>query len=123
MPVNRELERWQQPILLAIADDQGRYAIDGIPPDDYFLGINIKSTPTKEHPYPSTYYPNTPDVAQALRVGFALGASEQEIDLRAPDKLPIVSIQGIILNPDGKPPRTDDHPQVRIKEPKAVRSD
>lgn len=118
MLANREVKSWQQPVLLAITDDQGRYAIDGIPPGEYFVGINIKSTPTKQHPYASTYYPNTTDVAQALRVGFSLGASVQEIDLRAPEKLPIVTIQGIILNPDGKPPRVEDHPQVRIKEPK-----
>ena len=118
MSVHRGLKSWEQPILLAIADEQGRYAIDGIPTGEYYLGINIKSTPTKQHPYPSTYYPDTPDIAQALRVGFALGASVQDINLRAPEKLPIVTIQGIILNPDGKPPRVEDHPQIRIKEPK-----
>jgi hypothetical protein len=117
MSVNRQLKRWEQPVLLGISDPNGKYVIDGVPPGNYYLGINIKSTPTKQHPYSSTYYPNTADIGQALQIGFALGASVRELNLRIPNRLPLVTIQGRVVNPDGTSPRVEDHPQIRIKEP------
>jgi len=60
---------------------------------------------------------NTADASQALRIGFGIGASVQQRDLTAPSKLALVTMQGRIVNSDGTPPRADDHPQVRIKEP------
>jgi len=117
VPVKRNLERWHEPILLAQTDDQGRYAIDGIPPGDYYLGVNIRSAPIKQRPYPSTYYPNTADITQALQIAFALDPLTYDLNLRLPSKLPLVTIQGRVLNPDGKPPRGDDYPQISIQEP------
>lgn len=114
---DENLKRSEQPILLDISDEDGHYAIDGIPPGDYYLGVNIKSTPTKEHPYASTYYPNTPNRREAMRIGVVTGAAVQEFDLRVPNRLPLVTIRGRVQTADGKPPLPQDHPQVRIKEP------
>jgi hypothetical protein len=47
-----KIERWMQPAIPGISDESGHYAIDGIPPGEYYLGVNILSTPTKEQPYP-----------------------------------------------------------------------
>lgn len=113
---NAHLERWERPVLLDESNESGHYTIDGIPPGDYYLGINISSTPTKEHPYPKTYYPNTPDLRQAMRISFVIGASVQDFDLRVPTKLALITLHGRIQNIDGKPPLLQDHPQVRIKE-------
>jgi hypothetical protein len=117
MPVKRKAKRWQEPSLLTLTDEQGRYAIDGIPPGDYYLGINIKSTPTKQRAYAATYYPNTPDIAQALQIAFAPGPLTYDLDLRLPGKLRLVTIQGRVLNPDGTPPRGEDYPRIAIQEP------
>jgi hypothetical protein len=113
---NDRLKRWEQPVLLGESDENGRYVIDGIPLGEYYLGVNIVSTPTMDHPYPSTYYPATPDKRLAMRVS-VLGPSIQEFDLRLPETLPIITIRGLIHTADGMPPRPDDHAQVRIKEP------
>ena len=117
VPVKRKPERWRGPILLAITDEQGRYAIDGIPPGDYYLGINVGSTPVKERPYARTYYPNTPDIAQALQIAFTSSPLMYDLDLRLLSKLPIVTIQGRVLNPDSTPPRSQDYPEITILEP------
>lgn len=117
VPANTQLERWKQPILLAESDEEGQYVIDEIPPGEYYLGINIKSTPTKEHPFGPTYYPDTHERSQATAIIIGSAASVQEFDLRAPEKLPLVTIRGTIKRADGKPPLIDDHPHVRIKEP------
>jgi len=114
---NERLKRWEQPVLLDISDEDGHYTIDGIPPGDYYLGVNIKSTPTKEHPYARTYYPNTPNLREAVRISVVTGAAVQEFDLRVPNRLPLVTIRGRVRTADGKPPLPQDHPQIRIKGP------
>ena len=109
-----------QPVLLAVSDEDGRYVIDGIPPGEYYLGVNIKRSPTPQNPYASTYYPNTTRVGQALPIAVAAGVSVQEFDLRLADELPVLVVQGRMLTSDGKPPSEQNRPQVRIKEPGLV---
>jgi len=114
---NEQLKRSEQPVLLDISDEDGHYTIDGIPPGDYYLGVNIKSTPTKEHPYASTYYPNTPNLREAVRISVVTRAAVQEFDLRVRNRLPLVTIRGRVQTADGRPPLPHDHPQIRIKGP------
>ena len=90
---NQQLKRWEQPVLLDVSDEIGDYTIEGIPPGEYYFGVNIRSTPTREHPYPSTYYPNTPDLHKAQRIVVVAGPSVQEFDLRVSRRLPIVTIR------------------------------
>ncbi len=114
---NAQLKLWEQPILLDVSDENGHYTIDGVPPGEYLLGVNIKSSPTKEYPYTPTYYPNTPDVGKAIPIRVADRVSTQDFDLRVPPQLSLVTIKGRVQTKDGKPPPAQDHPQVRIKEP------
>jgi hypothetical protein len=114
-PIKPNSKRWENPILLAESDERGFYTIDGIPPGDYYLGINIENTPTKDHPYAPTYYPNTRDVKTAVPIAFFTGGSVLSYDLIAPPKLKMVRVRGRISDAAGYPPK--DRPQVRIKEP------
>jgi hypothetical protein len=112
-----DLERWEQPILLDLSDEMGHYVIHGIPPGEYYLGVSINSTPTKENPYPPNYYPNTSDVKSAARIRFDQDSSFQEFDFRVPHKLSVITVHGRVLGADGTLLRPADRPQVRIKEP------
>jgi hypothetical protein len=117
VPTTPGLQRWQLPNLLDISRQDGHYEIDGIPPGEYYLGVNINDTPTKEHPYPRTYHPSTSDVSLATRINVAPGASEQQFDVTVPGKLPLIKIQGKIMDANGNPPPLNAYAQVRIKEP------
>ena len=113
---NSRLNRREQPVLLSVSDELGRYVVDGIPAGEYYLGINIESTPTKEHPYAPTYYPSGRDTSQATKLTIPVAASVQNIDLRVAGKLPLITIHGRILKADDIPPGVADQAQVRIKE-------
>jgi len=113
-PTKPSSKRWENPILIDVSDEAGHYAIDGIPPGDYYLGINISHTPTKEHPYPPTYYPNTRDIGSSIPVSISISASVRSYDLTAPPKLKVVRVRGRITDASGPP---QNRPQVRIKEP------
>jgi hypothetical protein len=95
---------------------KGHYAITAIPPGEYLLGININSTPTKEYPFPPTYYPNAAVPDEAKTVKFNQSVSVQDIDLRVPYRLALVKLHGRVLNADGHAPSKGDA-QVLIKEP------
>jgi hypothetical protein len=101
IPTKGSSERWKDPVLLDISNEKGFYAIDGIPPGEYYVGINIRSTATKEHPYPPSYYPNTGHVSSAIPVTFSIGASVRSYDLTAPAMLRIVRVHGRITDASG----------------------
>ncbi len=117
VPTTPGLKAWERPILLDISQQGGHYAIDGIPPGEFYLGVNIAGAPTKESPYPVTYYPGTQDGSLATRIHVVPGASVQDFDLTVSGKLPLVEVHGTIVDPNGNPPPPDSHPEVRIKEP------
>ncbi len=69
-PTNAALKSWERPVLLDVSDEDGRYTINGIPPGEYSLGVNIVSTPTRKYPFRRTWYPGTTDKDQATRKRF-----------------------------------------------------
>lgn len=111
-------QSWEPPRLSGYSDDKGHYSIDGIPPGEYLLGVNIGFTPRKELPYSERYYPDTADPRLAMPLKFFVGASIQSFDLRLPDRLPLIKIKGRILKADGTPPRPEDDADVLIQEPR-----
>ena len=115
VPTNPSSKPWEDPILLDVSDQNGFYAIDGIPPGEYYLGINISHTPTKEHPYAPTYYSNSPAKGGAIPVQISMRAAVYNYDLIAPTKLKVIHVRGRITDASGLPPQ--NHPEVRIKEP------
>jgi hypothetical protein len=107
-------EQSLQSVVLDFSDEDGHYTLHGVPPGDYYLGVNIASIPTNEHPHPATYYPNTPDPRQTTEISVGKEASVQSFDLQLPPQLPLVTIRGRVQIAGGQFPRD---PQVWITEP------
>jgi hypothetical protein len=52
-------------------DRRGRYSFDHLEPGEYIVGIHIHSAPSKEQPYPTTYYPGAYEDANAAHLSIA----------------------------------------------------
>jgi hypothetical protein len=104
------------PVLLSSTDEKGWFRIDGIPPGEYYLGVNIKSIPTKRTPYLPTYYPGTPRFESARRIKYGNGASVRQLGFRVMGTLPLINIHGQILHADGTPPTAEEYPQIIFRE-------
>jgi hypothetical protein len=86
----------------SMTDADGRYAIRVVTPGQYFLGINLNHTPTRDTPYPRWFYPGTQDSASAAGIDFAGKPETRTYDLTLPDRQPERTIDGIVLRADGQ---------------------
>jgi len=105
VPARPNQARWLDPILRGSTDERGHYEIDEIPEGEFLLGINIDAAPSKDAPYPATFFPNTHDIAQASPIAFMVGASLQTYDLTAPAKLRVIRVRGRVVDAVGLPPK------------------
>jgi hypothetical protein len=103
------------PWLQSVSDAQGHYAIDGIPPGDYYLGVNIRSVPTREHPFAPMYFPGTVNVKEAFPISIVDKAYTQTLDLRGSRRLQVITVRGRVFTADGHPSKR--YPSIRIKGP------
>jgi hypothetical protein len=106
----------------AMTNDLGQFRIYGLSPGDYYvsatfrgdvMGMEIMATmggmaaggPTGSNPnsgYAPTYFPGTPNGAEAQKVVIAAGQEAQNTDFALlPDKL--AKISGTVINSEGKP--------------------
>lgn len=85
-------------------DENDRFDLWPLPPGDYFVGININSSPKPDAPFPPTYYPGVTsrDAASIVHVGQG-EARELELPLREVAEPRRVDFVAIGL--DGKPMR------------------
>jgi Carboxypeptidase regulatory-like domain len=81
----------------------GWYEFDGLLPGKYLLGISIANAPARHTPYPTIYYPDTADRAQARVFTLERGQKLTNIDFRLPSKLTEISLSGIAVDVDGVP--------------------
>jgi hypothetical protein len=81
----------------------GRYEFDGLVPGKYLVGISIADPPAKHSPYPTTYYPDTADRAQARVFTLERGQKLTNIDFRLPPKLAEIVFSGTVVDARGDP--------------------
>jgi hypothetical protein len=108
---------------VAQTNDLGQFRIYGLPPGDYYVsgtlrgalemmdmelmisGASAGAGPTASAPksgYSSTYYPGTPNVAEAQRITLAAGQESPSADF-ALVAVRLAKVTGIVTGSDGKP--------------------
>ena len=81
----------------------GTYALRDIRPGEYYLGINLTRTPSKDMPYTRYFFPGTgdPSLAGIAIVEQGPGSANYDFMIPAPQKQR--SIEGVVYWPDGRP--------------------
>jgi hypothetical protein len=109
---------------VAQTNDLGQFRIYGLPPADYYVSATLRSGgldimemelmvsgastsagPTASAPksgYAPTYYPGTPNVAEAQRITIAAGQESPSADF-ALVAVRLAKVSGIVIASDGKP--------------------
>ena len=91
----------------AITGPDGSYQLRIVKAGQYYLGINLNHTPTRETPYPRWFYPGTDDPAAATKIVFLGRPEVRTHDFTLPDRQSERAIDGIVSRADGQPmPRT-----------------
>lgn len=86
----------------AFTDEKDRFDFWPLPPGDYYIGVNINSSPKADQPFPPTYYPGVTDQKNATVVTVGLGeVKELELPVNEIAKPRLVHFVAIGL--DGKP--------------------
>lgn len=68
-----------------MTDSDGHYEMGIVRAGQYYLGINLNHTPTRDTPYPRWFYPGTEDPALATRIDFSGRPAVRTYDFTLPD--------------------------------------
>jgi protocatechuate 3,4-dioxygenase beta subunit len=90
-------------------DDQGHYRLFGLPPGEYFVsamlrgsGPEVTDPGTENSGYAATYFPGTPNVAEAGRVSLAVSQENTNINFGL-IATRLVMVSGMVLTSSGTP--------------------
>jgi len=83
--------------------EDGTYEIVHLRPGEYYLGINLAHTPSKEMPYTRYFFPGTEDPAGATIVVVGQGASRITHHFPIPAPQREKRVEGFVRWPDGRP--------------------
>ena len=85
-----------------VTDGHGEYQFKSILPGKYIISTNFDGA-NSEFPYLRTFYPQTTDVKKTQIVSVEDGKTAGPFDVRLKSKLPMSTIEGIVVWPDGTP--------------------
>ena len=103
----------------AMTNDLGQFRIYGLPPGDYFVsatlhnmgspvmdmfvpGAGAATGSNQTSGYASTYYPSTPNPAEAQRITLAVGQEMSSADIQL-QPVRLTKVTGLAMGSDGKP--------------------
>lgn len=89
--------------LLATTSISGLFSFVNVPDGKYTLSINFDEKPTETSPYPTFFYPNATNRAEAEIFEISAASGRKEIIFQLPPKLPQRKITGKVVGTDGKP--------------------
>ncbi len=84
-------------------DLNGTFEFGDLKPGRYLLGVNIRSEPEGDSPFPRTFFPGVANVSEATVITLGKGEKLKGYELRLPPPLPVITISGVVVWPDGKP--------------------
>jgi len=84
--------------------DGDRFDLWPLPPGDYYVGVNINSSPSAERPFPPTYYPGVTSQHEASIVHVNEG-EVKELELALPQLATARKVHFTATGLDGKPLR------------------
>lgn len=83
-------------------DEKGNFDLWPLPPGDYYVGVNINSSPKADAPFPPTYYPGVTERSAAQVIHIAEGET-RNLDLVLHDFAKPRTVHFIAIGLDGKP--------------------
>jgi hypothetical protein len=86
-----------------MTDTQGRYEIRIVRPGQYYLGVSLNHSPSRDTPYPRWFYPGTGDPSLATTIDFSGKPETRTYDFTLPDQQSRRTIDGFVLRRDGQP--------------------
>ena len=86
----------------AQTDEKGNYSFRRIPPGRYVLAIRYDGKTDQTSPFPLTYFPGTPNKADAQVVAFTEGQSIEQFDLTMPPLPTEYEIEGTVQSLAGE---------------------
>lgn len=89
----------------SFTDEKDRFDLWPLPPGDYYVGVNINSSPKADAPFPPTYYPGVTRQSDASVVHIDL-AEIKELELPIVSVATPRSVHFTAVGLDGKPMRT-----------------
>jgi hypothetical protein len=85
-------------------DEHGRFDLWSLPPGDYYVGVNINSSPKEDAPFPPTYYPGVTSEKAASIVRVKEG-EVKDLELVLPEVAATRTIHFTAIGLDGRPLR------------------
>jgi hypothetical protein len=85
-------------------NDDGSFDLWPLPPGDYYVGVNINSSPKADSPFPPTYYPGVLKQSAAQVIHLASG-EVKELELSLPELAKPRAVHFVAIGLDGKPLR------------------
>jgi hypothetical protein len=86
-----------------MTDTQGRYEIRIVRPGQYYLGVSLNHSPSRDTPYSRWFYPGTGDPSLATMIDFSGKPETYTYDFTLPDQQSRRTIDGFVLRRDGQP--------------------
>lgn len=83
-------------------DEDGRFNLWPLPPGDYFVGVNINSSPKEDSPFPPTYYPGVTSQKAASVIHLEEGET-QDLELPLSELAKPRTVRFVAIGLDGKP--------------------
>ena len=98
----KPLDADNESINFEYTDEQGRFAIESIPPGNYVMVVNEDGKKTVDEPFGAFYYPNVTEQAKARVFRIRAGDNMKGLRIVVPtDEL--ITLQGVVRYADGTP--------------------